>query len=167
MKRALRWLAICAGALLLAACATPQLPASRGPTLAGLLDTSGRIGLTIDSQPPQQFSAGFDLKGNAGHGELTLTTPLGNVLARINWDGAAATLKTSSEERSFTSLDALLERVTGAAIPAAALFDWLAGADTAVPDWQPDLSRRAEGRITARRRSQPAAELRVVFEKQS
>lgn len=155
-----------AGALLLGACATPPSPtaAAIASGTRGVLQVSGRLGLTIDAQPPQSFSAGFDLRGSAAAGELTLTSPLGNVLARVTWNGQGAVLSDGREPQRFATLDSLLERVTGAAIPAAALFDWMAGIDTPVPDWQSDLSRRADGRITARRLSQPPAELRVVFQ---
>ncbi|WP_423460237.1 hypothetical protein [Ottowia sp. VDI28] len=36
---------------------------------------SGRLGLRVASEPPQSFSAGFSLNGNAQAGELSLTSP--------------------------------------------------------------------------------------------
>lgn len=158
--RLLSWLAI----LLLTACAQPAR--LRGEADSHRDDFSGRLALSVQSQPPQSFAAAFELRGNPQTGELILATPLGSTLARINWDAGTARLKTATEERSFSTLDALLERLTGTAIPAIALFDWLRGRDNAVPGWQADLSRWAEGRVSARRDTpQPLAELRIVLEK--
>jgi outer membrane lipoprotein LolB len=55
--------------------------------------------------------------------------------------------------------------VTGAALPVAALFDWLAGRAADVAGWQVDLSLREQGRLSARRDTpRPGAELRLVLD---
>ena len=51
----------------------------------------------------------------------------------------------NGQTREFDSVDALVAHATGAAIPVAALFDWLRGIDTPVPGWQADLSQLAAG----------------------
>lgn len=147
--------------LLLAACATPQRTAA--PDVQAW---TGRLALTVHGTPPQAFSAGFELKGEPEAGELTLYTPLGGVLGVMAWAPGSATLRTSDGERQFASLDALSAEVTGAEIPVAALFDWLAGKPTPVPGWQADLAQVAAGRLRAQR-SQPApqADLRIAFER--
>ena len=67
--------------------------------------------------------------------------------------------------RDLASLQALLEAATGARLPVDALFGWLAGADARAAGWQVDLSRRADGRILARRPAPaPAVELRILLE---
>ena len=54
---------------------------------------------------------------------------------------------------------------TGAPLPVASLFDWLAGKPTPVPGWEADVSQVAEGRLRARRTEPPPpADLRLVFE---
>lgn len=126
----------------------------------------GRISLQIQSEPAQSFSAGFELKGRPEQGELTLISPLGNVLGILRWNPLEATLDSGSQQtQRFSSVDALMAQATGAAIPLVALFAWLQGDNANVSGWSADLSRHSEGRILARR-AQPApqAELRVILD---
>lgn len=148
-------------ASLLSACATPPREAAR----PGEAAWNGRLALQIDSQPPQAFSAGFDLRGTPSTGELQLVSPLGNTLAMVVWDDTRAELRQGGQVTRRGSLDELTAELSGTAVPVAALFDWLRGQPGTVPGWQADLARHAEGRITARRTAPlPTAELRVVFQ---
>ncbi len=126
---------------------------------------SGRIGLQIESEPPQAFFASFELKGQAEQGELILTSPIGSTLAVMRWGPGEAVLESGGELRRFDSVDTLLERSTGAAIPLSALFDWLNGKSTSLNGWTADLSKQAMGRVEAVRAAPlPATKLRIVFE---
>ena len=126
---------------------------------------AGRISLQIQSEPPQAFFTGFELKGQAGRGELTLTSPIGNVLGIMRWSPDEATLQASGDIKRYASVDALLEQTTGAAVPVAGLFDWLAGKNTEVNGWTADLSRLGAGRIDATRTSPaPQTKLRIVLD---
>lgn len=155
-----RLLAALAAALPLTACA----PLRRSPHPAPDL-RSGRLSLSVRSEPEQRFSAGFELRGTADQGELLLTSPLGTSLGRARWRAGLAELEAGSQRRRFGSMEALLEELTGAALPLAALFDWLAGRATSVPGWQADLSGHAQGRLLARRSAPlPAVELRVLLD---
>ena len=70
------------------------------------------------------------------------------------------------ETRRYDSVDALIEAATGAAIPVAALFGWLAGRAEHVSGWRPDLSQISAGKLQATRESpEPRADLRIVFER--
>lgn len=145
---------------LMAGCATPRPPggAPGGPW-------TGRLSLRVDSQPAQSFAALFELRGAPGRGELTLTSPIGSTLGVLQWAPGEALLRDGRRVQRYDSIDALAERVTGAALPVDALFQWLAGQPAAVPGWRADLSQVAAGRLQAVRESpQPTAELRVVFE---
>ena len=154
-----RW-TVLACATVLAACATPPRPAEVGEDV-----WSGRLALQIDSASPQSFSAAFDLRGAPTAGELQLTSPLGNTLATVVWTPAGAELRQGSRVTRRGSLDELTRELSGTEVPVAALFGWLRGQAGDVPGWQADLSRQAEGRITARRTwPLPTAELRVVFQ---
>ncbi|MES2184740.1 MAG: outer membrane lipoprotein LolB [Pseudomonadota bacterium] len=162
-----------ATALLLGGCAATA-PASSSPSPATGASSpaaapsawSGRLGLQVEGQDSQSFSASFDLKGRPEAGELTLTSPIGSTLAVLQWSPGSATLRSGQGARSFGSLEELVAHATGTAIPVPALFDWLAGTPTPVPGWEPDLRQQAEGRITARRFSpQPNATLRVVLDR--
>jgi outer membrane lipoprotein LolB len=149
-------------AVLLAGCATPP----RTVTPPGVQSWSGRMALNVEGRSSDSFSAGFELKGAPEAGELTLTNPLGGTVAVLAWAPGAATLRANGRTREFPSLDALAEEATGAPIPVASLFDWLAGKATPVPGWQPDLSQLAQGRLNARRTDPPPpADLRLVLER--
>lgn len=153
-----QWLAALALTAVLAGCATPPRPADAGPDV-----WVGRLALKVDSSRPQSFAAGFELRGSAAAGELLLTSPLGQTLARVLWSPQGAELRQSDQVTRRGSLDELTTELTGTAVPVQALFDWLRGASTEAAGWQADLAGFADGRIQAQRRSpQPAAELRII-----
>ncbi|RZL68313.1 MAG: hypothetical protein EOP77_01745 [Variovorax sp.] len=127
---------------------------------------TGRMSLRIDSDPVQTFAALFELRGNAQTGNLTLTTPIGSTLAKLQWAPGEATLNDGRQTRRFDSVDALVQAATGAAIPVGALFGWLAGRSEQVPGWTAELGQLGQGRLQARRDAPlPTADLRVVFER--
>ncbi|MGV3572531.1 MAG: lipoprotein insertase outer membrane protein LolB [Ramlibacter sp.] len=158
---AARLLGACVLFAALAGCATPP----RGAVEPGVQIWTGRLALSVQANPPQAFSAGFELKGAPATGELTLFNPLGGTLAVLAWTPGAATLKSSDGVRQFASVEALASEVTGAELPVAALFDWLAGKATQVAGWQADVSGVASGRLRAQRSTPaPAADLRIAFD---
>lgn len=125
---------------------------------------SGRLSLQVQSEPPQAFFAGFELKGSPAQGELTLNSPLGNSLAVLRWSPQEAVLDSGNQIQRFASVDELMEKATGAAVPLPALFDWLGGKNTAAHGWSADLSQQAEGKISASRTTpQPRSDLRIVL----
>lgn len=162
--RGIRWLLVCA-VFLAAGCATP--PRTSPGTGAATGPWSGRLALQVEDNQRQSFSAGFELQGSARAGELALYTPLGGTLAVLAWTPGSARLRANGQTRDFESVDALVAYATGAAIPIAALFDWLRGIDTPVAGWRADLSLLAQGRLSAQRlHPAPPADLRVVLERE-
>ena len=160
--RTARWLLAAFAALLLTACASPP----RTAAAPGVQVWTGRLALTVEGQASQSFSAGFELKGAPDNGDLTLYNPIGGTLAVLAWSPGTATLRAGGTQRQFASLEALAREATGAPLPVAALFDWLAGKPTPVEGWEADVAQVAEGRLRARRTAPPpAADLRVVFER--
>ncbi|EJL90467.1 outer membrane lipoprotein involved in outer membrane biogenesis [Polaromonas sp. CF318] len=151
-------------ALFLAGCAqTPRATAQDG--LKNEFWT-GRISLQVQSEPVQSFSASFELRGGPERGELSLVSPLGNVLGVLRWASGEALLDSGNGKvQRFASVDELMAQATGAAVPLGALFAWLRGDNAAASGWSADLSRYQDGRISAKR-SQPApqADLRVVLD---
>lgn len=149
---------------LVAACATPQ----RASSLKSIENNSysGRISLTVQSEPVQTFAGGFDLQGTLVAGELSLFTPLGSTVAVLRWSPSVAELQNGGQTQQYPSVQAMLERTTGAGIPLEALFAWLRGEAATAPGWLADLSRHAEGRISAQRNDPaPPAQLRIVLER--
>lgn len=146
--------------LLLAGCAQPQpMPANSHRTL-----WTGRLALHVEEQASQSFSASFELSGSAQQGQFILLNPLGNTLARIQWNAGHAEITTGQSTRESESLDALLHDVLGTSIPVAALFSWLEGTQVAAVGWQVDLSAIAAGRLVAQRHTPaPQATLRIVL----
>jgi outer membrane lipoprotein LolB len=159
-------LAAAASALLLAGCA--GLGGALAPVPDGTASAhwSGRMSLRVDGAPAQSFSALFDLRGSARAGELALTSPIGSTLGLARWSPGEALLQNGANIHHFDSVEALIEAATGAAIPVEALFGWLEGRDQQVAGWKADLSQINTGRLQAVRATpQPAAELRIVFER--
>jgi outer membrane lipoprotein LolB len=155
------WLAI-----LLAACASPR----RAPVDDGVAPAdvrTGRLALAVEDQPSQSFSAGFELRGKAEEGSLSLFNPIGGTLAVLRWQPGRALLETPGRPpQQFASVEAMVQQATGAPVPVTALFDWLAGVNTPVPGWEADLSSAADGRVRAQRKSPPPqADLRVVLDR--
>lgn len=148
-------------ALLLSACATPTrtLPPSADRYWLG------RLSLQTLTDQPQGFAAGFELSGQPARGELVLTSPVGSRIAEVTWNERQAVLSQGNQKQAYASLDALITRLTGTAVPVPALFDWLDGRATAVEGWQVDLSRQSDGRVSAVRQwPAPATELKLVFD---
>jgi len=151
--------------ILIAGCARPTSGAAPDSVRNELW--TGRISLSVKSEPEQSFSAGFELKGQPERGELTLISPLGNVLGVLRWAPGQAELDSGNRNiQRFESVDALMIQATGAAVPLAALFAWLQGDNAAASGWSADLSRQSEGRILATRTlPMPRADLRVVLDR--
>lgn len=128
---------------------------------------SGRLALSVQDQPSQSFSAGFELKGRPEAGELTLFNPIGGTLAVLRWQpGSAVLVPQGGQPQQFPSVESMVQRATGAAVPVTALFDWLDGKSTDVPGWDVDLSSIGDGRLRARRHDPaPEADLRVVLDR--
>jgi outer membrane lipoprotein LolB len=164
-------------AALLSACSTLQPPTPPGDTL------TGRLGVRVDAladQPARSVSAGFELTGSGPEGRLSLTSPLGTLVARADWSPAGARLVTSDGERRFGDLDALTREMLGESLPVTALFDWLRGRPwpgapsrpTTPPaeagfdqlGWAVRLGRFSDGLVTAQRSSLPQVTVRAQVE---
>ena len=156
------WLSVCGLSLLtLAGCATPR------PQPADTTDFwSGRLALQLQSTPPQNWSASFELQGSADQGQLVLLSPIGTTLARLSWTPQAAVLEQGQDKTESSDLPSLSRRLTGTDLPMAALFDWLAGKTGDAPGWQVDLSAYPQGRLVAHRNTPaPEAVLRILLDR--
>ena len=154
---------VCAG-FVLAGCNTAPNPSAQQSSAEHLW--SGRLGLQVDdpAAQAQSFSASFQLQGSVQQGSLQLYSPLGSQVAQLEWLPGAAQLRQGNQVTDSTSLPELLQLSLGTALPIEALFSWLQGIPVAAPGWQVDLSRHAQGRITAQRTTPlPQTSLRVVL----
>lgn len=125
----------------------------------------GRLSLLVQSEPPQHLHAAFTLQGSPEQGTLTLTTPLGNVVAQAHWQAGQATLVQGEQQQRYASLDDLLRQTSLNNTPVIALFAWLQGQAAEADGWHVDLSQHAKGRIQANRQYPlPAAEIKIVVE---
>ena len=156
-------LMLAATLLLMAGCATPAPPASPAQALQSQ-GWSGRLSLQVESDPPKQYSAGFELSGDAQAGELRLSSPFGQLLALAQWREGHAMLQRGEQQQTYPDLDTLTTELVGATVPVTALFDWLRGRATEADGWQVDLADLAAGRLRAQRlHPAPAASLRIVI----
>lgn len=142
----------------------------------GMATMSGRIAVRVDDQPPRQFSADFELRGDAQQGQLRLSGPLGTTAAEARWSAAGATLITAQGRQDYPDRDSLAQAAVGERLPLAALIDWLRGrpwplapseqADSGFAQlgWRIDLSRFAAGWIEALREGPPAVSVRARVE---
>jgi outer membrane lipoprotein LolB len=150
-------------ALLSAGCSTAVIENQHEVPRSGVW--SGRLALNLATEPPQAFFATFELKGTVDTGELSLTSPLGNVVAEMRWAPGDARLRTAQTTQQADSLESLSREATGTALPIHALFDWLKGISTTAGGWQPDLSQLGQGRLRARREvPAPVAELKLILD---
>lgn len=156
------WLSVCGlGLLALTGCATPRPKPNDTESF-----WSGRLALQLQSTPPRNWSASFELQGSAEQGQMTLLSPIGTTLARLSWTPQAALLEQGQDKTESSSLQSLSQRLTGTDLPLAALFEWLAGKAADAPGWQVDLSAHPEGRLSARRSTPaPEAVLRIVLDR--
>lgn len=157
MQRRTALMALPAG--FLAACATT--PSERPARF-----WSGRLGLQVQGDNPQDLFAGFELEGSPTQGALTLLSPIGTVLARLGWQPGQAQLEQGDRRWTDRSIDALTQRLAHTSVPVTVLFDWLEGRATASEGWTVDLQAWEEGRIQAQRLSPPpVARLRIVLDR--
>ncbi len=156
------WLGLGGLALLsLTGCATPRSPAADPSAF-----WSGRLALQLQTTPPQNWSASFELQGSAEQGQMVLLSPIGTTLARLSWTSHAALLEQGQDKTESSNLQSLSQRLTGTDLPIGALFEWLAGKTAQAAGWQADLSAHAQGRLTARRQAPaPEAILRIVLDR--
>ncbi len=156
-----QWLLI--AILLIAGCASE--PGVKGTLSTQNTNWQGRLSLRVHSLPEQAFSAHFDLQGHPQAGNLRFTTPLGTVLASMQWNANTATLQANGTLQHFESLSALVHHVTGTDLPIANLFAWLQGIDSPAPGWQVDLRDMPSGKLNAQRMApETPADLKIILD---
>ena len=147
---------------LLTACSTP---AKRQEYVTPNDVWEGRLSVQVASDPAQRISADFFLEGIARRASLTLNSPLGTRMARMQWDATSATLELGDQKRSFESVDAMTTHTLGSALPMQAFFAWLHGRPESAPGWELQTLDMLQGRIRARSVGRtPAVQMDLVLE---
>jgi outer membrane lipoprotein LolB len=125
----------------------------------------GRLSVQVAGDAPQRISADFFLEGTARRASLTLNSPLGTRMARMQWDATSATLESGDQKRSFDSVDAMTSHSLGSALPLQAIFAWLHGRPETAPGWELQTLDRLQGRIRARSVDRtPAVQIDLLLE---
>jgi len=120
-------------ALLLSSCST-QRPPRLGLATNPDATWTGKLNLTLETEPKQSFSAEFDLQGDPLNGAMQFYTSLGTTLAYAQWNAEGAELLGSSgESLHFTSIEALSQKYMGATLPVDLIFAWANGEPVRAP----------------------------------
>lgn len=135
----------------------------------------------VDGAGPRSLTGAFELRGDARSGRLSLSTPLGSLIAQARWAPGSVVLVTPQGEQRFDDLDALTREVVGESLPVAALFDWLRGRPwpgapsvaTQAPaepgfeqlGWTVSLAHFDEASIAARRAQAPVVVVRAKLDR--
>ena len=167
--RLVGWTAVCLAVTLVACASTPPAPKQATPQTTpspALRQFNGRLAITIESEPTQSLSAEFELEGDAKQGELRLYGPLVGLVAVVQWNPERAVLIEGDRRREVKSLDWLIERVSGAPIQSAMIFDWLNQRPVQTDDWWVEERTHSEDRLRAvRLQPLPRIELLMVLKK--
>lgn len=86
---------------------------------------SGKMNLTLETDPKQIFSAEFDLQGSAAQGDMQFYTSLGTTIASAAWDVGVAHLTIPQKDiYQYESLEALTKKLLGTTLPVNMIFEW-------------------------------------------
>lgn len=93
------------------------------------ISLSGRIQVQYQQDDKEQIlPANFEWQQNASETNITLLSPLGQIVASIKQDAAGATLRQAKQpDRFATDVDTLLTDALGWSLPIIGLRDWLQG----------------------------------------
>lgn len=121
-------------AALLAACATPA-PTSQAPVAAyrEQIELNGRLSVNYTRDgTPESLSGKFNWVQAGERVDVSLSSPLGQTLAKISVTPSGATLEQNGEPpRSAADIDTLTHEALGWRLPVSGLRDWLQGYATA------------------------------------
>lgn len=133
---------------------------------AGLKATGhweGRLSLKVLQQPPEQFSANFQLNGLPEAGELYLYSAIGTTLAMARWNPLNAQMLQGQQVQTFESMEALTKTITGSALPIPALMAWLDQDGPELAGWTLKSETVASGRRIYAQRQTPLPALQLTL----
>ena len=160
------WLWACfAGLVSLSGCALLS-STPRQPALEQLGHWQGRLSLKVIQEPPEQFSANFEINGRPEQGELALYSPIGTTLAVARWSPDGAQLLQGQKVQSFVSVQAMTQQLTGNSLPLPQLLAWLDQDGADLPGWTLSSENTPNNRrVFAKRQTPlPLLELTLVID---
>ncbi len=145
----LSWLAACASA--------PEFDQSRAPAEGFAL--TARLAVRTGAEG---FTGGLRWVHAPRAQRLSISSPLGQIVAEIEWDQAEATLRLPDRQVHAPDLSLLMEREMGWALPIEGLSDWVQGRPR--PGQAFEADRNALGRLEALRQDGWSIEYPAYFE---
>lgn len=122
-------------AALVAGCATAPQATSTAPVAAyrDTIELAGRISVNYQHNGnPESLSGKFDWVQAGQRVDVTLSSPLGQTMAKISVTPDAATLtQTDKQPRTARDIDSLTRETLGWQLPVSGLRDWMQGYATA------------------------------------
>lgn len=149
--------------LVLPSCALFAPPPPQQASLKQIGHWQGRLSLRVLQPNPEQFSANFELNGDATSGELALYSPIGTTLAVARWAPQSAQLLQGQKVQDFASMDDLTQQLTGAVLPLTALLSWLDVDGPPLPGWELTSESPAGGRRVFAKRESPLPALQLTL----
>ena len=149
-RRAASVVALLAFATIAAGCATPGTPASGGPA-AVLPDVAFEVAGRLSARHgTEAAAANFRWNHAPGRDALTLATPLGSTLARLQGDESEVRLDLpDGRSASAPDWDSLTAKVLGTPVPVRGLASWVRASPH--PRSAHDVERDAQSRIVVLR----------------
>jgi outer membrane lipoprotein LolB len=126
----------------------------------------GRISLKVLRDPPELFSASFEINGRPEDGELTFFSPIGTTLAVARWTPFNAQLMEGAKVKRYDSVEAMMLELTGSKLPLPELLGWLDQDGAELPGWTLKSDNSSSSRRVFAKRQQPlpAVELTLVID---
>ena len=126
-----RWLAGAAAGLLLAACATTGAPPPNAPVAPyrDQVELDGRLFVNFEKDgKPDTLSVKFNWLQQGPRVDVSLSSPLGQTVAKISVTPQAATLTQAGRAPlAAQDIDGLTQEALGWPLPVSGLRDWLQG----------------------------------------
>lgn len=126
----------------------------------------GRMGIKVQGQPDNSWSAGFQLTGSADAGQMRLVSPIGTTLALARWAPQEASIERGQTIQRYSDASAMVRELLGADFQMTQLWAWLERKPLRVPGWdlqttlRPDQSQLL---VAHKAQPEPAITLRVIL----
>lgn len=122
----------------------------------------GRLSIQNPGPPPRSDVLGFELSGNPAVGRLILSTPLGQPVAEVSWQGSDVVLREGSSERHLNDLASWSQQRIGVALSPVRLFELMNNPTPYWPEWR--IERSSPRLIRLTHLPSPTVHIRLVVD---